>query len=94
MPQWEALKLGATLTWQSDISRDQQAVDTSGNEIFTRQDSYALLGLMAHYDFTPQFSATLNVYNVTDRKYINSLYWAQGYYGAPRNTALSLTYRF
>jgi len=49
---------------------------------------------MAHYDFTPQFSATLNVYNVTDRKYINSLYWAQGYYGAPRNTSLSLNYKF
>ncbi|WP_241093933.1 TonB-dependent siderophore receptor [Xanthomonas bonasiae] len=94
VPQWEALKLGATLTWQSDIYRDQQALDTSGNEIFTRQDSYALLGLMAHYDFTPQFSATLNVYNVTDRKYINSLYWAQGYYGAPRNTSLSLNYKF
>jgi len=94
VPQWEALKLGATLTWQSDIYRDQQAVDTSGNAIFTRQDSYALLGLMAHYDFTPQFSATLNVYNVTDRKYINSLYWAQGYYGAPRNTSLSLNYKF
>ncbi|XQA76665.1 TonB-dependent siderophore receptor [Xanthomonas sacchari] len=94
VPQWEALQLGATLTWQDAIVRDQEAVDTAGNPIYTRQGSYALLGLMAQYAITPQFSATLNVYNVTDRKYINSLYWAQGYYGAPRNTALALTYRF
>ncbi|MBB5884617.1 MULTISPECIES: TonB-dependent siderophore receptor [unclassified Xanthomonas] len=94
VPQWEALKLGATLTWQDAIVRDQQAVDTAGNAIYTRQGSYALLGLMAQYAITPRLNATLNVYNVTDRKYINSLYWAQGYYGAPRNTALSLTYRF
>ena len=43
---------------------------------------------MAHYDFTPQFSATLNVYNVTDRKYINSLYIAS-YYAAPRSYTAS-----
>lgn len=94
IPALEQLKIGANVKWQDDIYRDQDAVDTSGDEIITRQGSYALLGLMTSYDFTPKISATLNLNNVTDRKYINSLYWAQGYYGAGRNWWLSVNYRF
>ena len=32
--------------------------------------------------------------DVTDEKYLTSLYWEQGYYGAPRNYTLSLNWRF
>lgn len=94
IPQWQALKVGASVRWQDRIWRDQNATDTSGNEIYTWQGSYALLGLMTSYDFSPKISATLNLNNVTDRKYINSLYWSQGYYGAGRNWWLSVNYRF
>lgn len=94
IPGLEQLKLGANVRWQDDISRDQGVVATNGDEIVTRQGSYALLGLMGSYDFSPKISATLNLNNVTDRKYINSLYWAQGYYGAGRNWWLSVNYRF
>ena len=59
-----------------------------------RQDGYALLGLMARYEFAPGWSATLNLDNLTDEKYLTSLYWGQGYYGAPRNYTLSLNWRF
>ncbi|RDZ28318.1 TonB-dependent siderophore receptor [Lysobacter silvisoli] len=90
----EGLSVGAQLRWQDEIHRDQGAQDTAGRPIVTRQPSYALLGLMARYRFNEKFSASLNLDNVTDRKYINSLYWAQGYYGAPRNAMLSLDYRF
>ncbi|WP_434025741.1 TonB-dependent siderophore receptor [[Pseudomonas] boreopolis] len=94
IPGLEQLKIGANVRWQDAISRDQLATDLDGNEIFTRQGSYALVGVMTSYDFTPQVSATLNVNNVTDRKYINSLYWAQNFYGAGRNWWLSVNYRF
>jgi outer membrane receptor for ferric coprogen and ferric-rhodotorulic acid len=94
IPGLEQLKVGANVKWQDDIYRDQDATDTSGNEIITRQGSYALLGVMTSYDFTPKISATLNLNNVTDRKYINSLYWAQGFYGAGRNWWLSVNYKF
>ena len=94
IPQWEQLKVGATVRWQDRIWRDQDVTSTSGTEIITRQGSYALLGLMTSYDFTPKITASFNLNNVTDRKYINSLYWDQGYYGAGRNWWLSVSYRF
>lgn len=96
LPAVPGLSLGATLRWQSDIHRDAVAYDALGNAtpLTIRQDAYALLGLMAKYDFAPSWSATLNLDNVTDEKYIPSLYWEQGYYAAPRNVSLSLAYRF
>ncbi|HUG25903.1 TonB-dependent siderophore receptor, partial [Piscinibacter sp.] len=83
-----ALKVGARMKWQDDIHRDQ------GAGIFSRQDAYALLDLMARYDFNKNVSATLNLDNVTDEKYITSLYWSQGYYGAPRSASLSLNWQY
>lgn len=96
LPAVPGLSLGATLRWQSDIHRDAVAYDALGNAtpLSIRQDAYALLGLMARYDFAPSWSATLNLDNVTDEKYIPSLYWEQGYYAAPRNVSVALAYRF
>jgi len=94
MPTLEGLRVGATLRWQDRIYRDQQSVALDGSEIYTTQGSYAVLGLMAGYDFNPHWSATFNVDNVTDRKYITSLYWSQGFYSAPRNYMLNVRYRF
>src|SRR5690606_40198534 len=50
-----------------------------------RQDSYAVLGLMAGYRAGNGWEATLNLDNLTDEKYIASLYWEQGYYATPRS---------
>lgn len=94
VPAVSGLRIGADVSWQSAIYRDQDAVDTSGNEIYTRQKSYALLGAMAHYRFNRAWDATFNAYNLTDRKYIASLYWAQGFYGPPANYQLNVTYHF
>jgi outer membrane receptor for ferric coprogen and ferric-rhodotorulic acid len=94
-PQIDGLRLGATLRWQSGIERTQSLVLADGQPVVTRQDGYAVLGLMAGYRFGNGWDATLNVDNVTDEKYIASLYWAdQGFYAAPRNVALSVGYRF
>lgn len=94
VPGLEALKLGATWRWQSAIHRDQGVLDTQGREIFSRQGAYARLGLMASYDFTRSWHATLNVYNVTDRKFLTSLYWDQAYYGPPRHYQLDVRWTF
>ena len=77
------LKLGGSLNWQDEISRVNGAGTT------TRQGSYALLNLMARYEFNKQWHTQLNVDNVTDKKYLNSLYWDQGFYGAPRSLMLT-----
>lgn len=87
---WQALaplKLGASLNWRSETTRS-----TSAGTI--RQPSYALLNLMARWDFHPHAYATLNLDNVTDRKYLTSLYWDQGFYGEPRKASVTLGWTY
>jgi len=92
LPQLEKLKLGANVRWQANISRDQG--DTiQATDIETKQDAYALFNVMASYEFNDDLSAQLNVNNITNEKYLTSLYWAQGYYGAPRSYQLSVSYK-
>lgn len=90
LPMLQGLKLGGAVRWQDDISDAQDGV--AGGT--TRQDAYALLDLMARYEFTKHLSATLNVNNVTDEKYIPSLYWDQGYWAAPRNVSASFNWQY
>lgn len=94
VPAMPQLKLGATLRWQSDIHRvngTQAAPD--GSAIIARQPGYAVLGLMARYEFSERLSAHLLLNNVTDRKYLASLYWDQSLLGAGRNGQLTLNWK-
>lgn len=94
VPALPQLKLGATLRWQSDIHRingTQPAPD--GSAIVARQPAYAVLGLMARYDFSDRLSAHLLLNNVTDRKYLASLYWDQSLLGAGRNGQVTLNWK-
>ena len=97
LPQVEGLTIGANYRWQDDISRIQGVVaegfDNAGQTIVTRQDAYGVLDLMLRYEVNEQLAVTLNANNVADEKYLNSLYWAQGYYGAPANYSATLTYK-
>lgn len=94
VPRVAGLKLGASVRWQDGIHRDIAILDPAGNPYRIEQEAYTLVGLMAGYDFSPQWNATLNIDNVTDEKYIPSLYWEQAFYGTPRNVSLSVNYRF
>ena len=86
------LRVGGSLRWQDDIHREALLAD--GAAIGIRQDSYAVLGLMAGYRAGNGWEATLNLDNLTDEKYIASLYWEQGYYATPRSASLTIGYRF
>lgn len=96
VPQVEGLTIGMNLRWQDDISRLQGVVgesfENAGDEIITKQDAYTVIGLMARYEITEQVSLTVNANNVTNEKYINSLYWAQGYYAAPDNYSATISW--
>ena len=95
VPALPQLKLGATLRWQSDVYRinaTQAAPD--GTDIIARQPAYAVLGLMARYDFSDRLSAHLVINNVADKSYRASLYWDQSLYGAPRNGQATLHWRY
>lgn len=87
-----ALKLGAGVAWQSAIHRDD--VTVAGLPVRTAQGAYALVDLMARYDFDKHWSATLNIDNATDQKHFTSLYWSQSFYGAPRSVTLGLHWTY
>ncbi len=83
------LRVGAGLRWQDEIYLE---LPTFGTRV--EQDSYALIDLFAHYAITDKLSASVNIANVTDEKYITSLYWEQGYYGAPRHSQLTVSWDY
>jgi outer membrane receptor for ferric coprogen and ferric-rhodotorulic acid len=88
LPAEPKLKVGATLAWQSETSTDQEP------GIRTVQPSYATLGLMARYDIDKHLSLSVNLNNVTDKKYLTSLYWTQSLYAAPRNGSATLSWTY
>jgi len=99
VPGVDGLELGSQIRWQSEISQEQGVATTgpnAGTTIVTEQDAYAVLDLMASYDFARNWNATLNVNNVTDEKYIESLKKfgtsAQGFYGEPANASLTVSW--
>lgn len=100
VPVLKALKLGASVKWQSDYERKDTATDNTTTPVTTRgvttrQASYALLDLAATYEFTRQVSLTAKVENATDKRYLNSLMWPnQSFYGAPRNGSLTLKWMY
>jgi outer membrane receptor for ferric coprogen and ferric-rhodotorulic acid len=93
----EGFSIGMSMRWQDDISRNQGVVatgfDNAGAEIVTKQDAYAIIDLMAKYQISDNLGLAVNANNLGNEKYINSLYWAQGYYGAPANYSATLTWK-
>ena len=87
LPSYAALSYGIGARWQSDISN----VESSGFTV--RQGSYAVADAFVGWDFLPNASLRLNVKNIGNEKYINTLRYS-GYYGAPRSYTLSMDWRF
>lgn len=88
LPSYEPLSFGIGGRWQSEISNVE-----SYSQQTVRQGSYAVLNAFAAWDFAGNATLRANVGNLTDEKYINTLYQI-GYYGAPRHYSVSLQYRF
>jgi outer membrane receptor for ferric coprogen and ferric-rhodotorulic acid len=88
LPALPQAKIGTRIQWQSATE-----VDTNSR---VRQEAYALVDLMASYDIDDHWSTSLNMNNVTDRKYLLSLYQSAGStnYGAPRNLTASVTWKY
>lgn len=87
IPAVPGLDVGASVKWQSDIWRDQ------GSGVTSTQKAYALVDAMVRYAINNHWSVTANFNNLTNVKYLNSLYWDQNYYGAPRSVAVTLNWR-
>lgn len=95
IPAIAGLSLAVSLRWQDGIHYTSQNTAS-----LVTQSSYALLGLGATYEFNDKLALALNIENVTNEDYLNSLYWAdiyawdQAYYGEPRSATIRLTYEF
>jgi outer membrane receptor for ferric coprogen and ferric-rhodotorulic acid len=88
VPSFTALSFGVSGKWQSGI---KGAEDYTFHPVY--QDSYALVNAFAAWDIQPNITVRGNVNNISDEKYITSLYNV-GYYGAPRNYSVSVDWRF
>jgi len=82
-----ALTLGTAIRWQDDIHL------TNATGTIT-QGGYATVQLHARYDVNDNLALTVNIGNATDHKYLQSLYWEQAYYAAPRNVTAAVQWRF
>jgi outer membrane receptor for ferric coprogen and ferric-rhodotorulic acid len=88
LPGYTAIQVGLGGRWQSETSY----VDTaSGSPV--RQDSYAVLNAFASWNITDTFWLRANADNLTDEKYLTSLYNI-GYYSTPLEYSVALGYRF
>lgn len=92
---WNQLTVGCGVNWQNQVHSDIEAWQV-GQTLHWKQGGYAVVNLMARYNFGDRLSATLNVANVFDKKYTASIsgWWYSGMYGAPRSAAVNLKYKF
>ncbi|WP_243652836.1 TonB-dependent siderophore receptor [Novosphingobium sp. PhB165] len=80
VPEWRDLKLGAQFRYQSAISGTD---DSAGLPI--SQKGYAVVDVLAGIKLVDHVQASVNVRNLTNAKYLNSLAWGQAFYAAPRS---------
>ena len=88
LPGFSAFEFGLGGRWQSEVFNRDTA---SGGPV--RQDSYAVLNAFANWNVSNHLWVRANADNLTDEKYITSLYNV-GYYAAPVQYKLAMGYRF
>jgi outer membrane receptor for ferric coprogen and ferric-rhodotorulic acid len=84
LPQLPELTFGFAGKWQSATENSASAV---------KQGSYVLVNTFARWSVSENLSIQANIDNITDEKYITSLN-SVGFYGAPINGSVNVTYSF
>lgn len=79
-----SVRIGLGAKYQSDIAKDDTVLT---------QASYTTINMFAAWDITDALDIQLNANNVTDEKYLTSLYYV-GFYSAPANYSLGVNYTF
>ncbi|CAA2110343.1 TonB-dependent siderophore receptor [Variovorax paradoxus] len=89
--EWSKWVVGGSLTWQSRTYYET----SDDNHWRADQPAYAVVGLMARYEFDRHLSMTLNINNLFDKTYMPGLgSYGTGVYGDPRNALLTVNYKF
>lgn len=88
---WSRLVVGGSLSWQSETYYQT----SDANRWRATQPGYALVGLMARYEFDRHLSVALNIDNLFDKTYMPGLgSYGTGVYGDPRHAMLTVNYKF
>jgi outer membrane receptor for ferric coprogen and ferric-rhodotorulic acid len=82
------MEAGAALRWQNKVAKKD---DNTG--FYTRQNAYGVLDMFARWEMTEHLKLSLNLKNISDEKYLTSLYEV-GYYSAARTASLGLDLQF
>jgi outer membrane receptor for ferric coprogen and ferric-rhodotorulic acid len=91
---WDKLSVGGGVNWEGKTYTVVPDVPP-GTDGRVEQESFALVNLMARYEFSRQLSAQLNVNNLLDKKHFGLSAAYEGVnYQAPRGASLTLRYRF
>ncbi len=86
--------VGGGVNWQSPFY-GKIYNDAKGDYDIIEQQSYALVNLMARYEYNEHLSFNLNANNVFDKKYLSGLgNFSTTYYGEPRSLMLTSKYTF
>lgn len=85
----DGLRVGGHLSWQSELRKS--AVGPNGEDAV--QKSYALVDLFGSYRVSEHLRVQANLNNVFDKVYYKAVN-SYGYYGEPRNLAVSVRYSF
>lgn len=98
VPALNNLNLGAQLRWQNAIYGSVDGlVDVDGNQVIFRQNSYAVLDLASAIDITDNLKLSINLKNVSNKKYLYSLAYhsvGEALYAPGRNVTASISYRY
>jgi outer membrane receptor for ferric coprogen and ferric-rhodotorulic acid len=91
---WDKLSIGGGVNWEGRTWTVDASAPANTNGVL-EQESFALVNLMARYEFSKQLSAQLNVNNAFDKKHFGmSAAYGGVNYMAPRGASLTLRYRF
>lgn len=88
------LTLGGGVRWESATSYDNVAVFGPTRPVTAKQESYALVDVLARYKFDEHFTGTLNVDNVFDKEYYASTSVYSDLYGEPRSVTATLRWEY
>ena len=86
---WNGLTVGGGVDWTSKTSLYFSRYDST-----VKQDAYAVVNLMARYQFNKNLAATLNINNLFDKTYYQGIGGSYGHYGSPRYAGVTVRYDF
>lgn len=88
LPWASKWKLGSSVRWQDDTRRDTK------DGMRVEQKAYSVVNAFVSYQYDETLSIAINANNLGDEKYLNSLYWDQAFYAAPRNASLTVRWNY